>query len=384
MARGKLTSFVSAVVLAWVCAAPSVARELSVRQLYVFSCNGGVCPNGESPAALLLSADGNFYGVTGNGGTGTGAVGTVFRLTPDFQSLTTLYTFQPDQNGKHPNGAWPTGLVEGDDGNLYGTTIAGGTNDGGVIFRVSKTGDFTLLHSLCPTCGEGADAEFLVKGKDGNFYGDAYGVLFRITPNGAFKVLHTFDSNTEGPDALGLALGSNGNFYGTSVGGLGLLTSLFRLKPSGDFGVLQTFHYSDFPTSAPVMAADGHLYGVLSHDADDDGPGLFRSNLSSSKFKVPALQIDAHDLTVSLHLMQDSGGTLWGAINSANDYPDGALFGWSTKGRALHEIVLDGANGANPAAPLIETGDGTLVGIATTGGTAESGDTAAGTVFAVQ
>src|SRR5438105_8526889 len=216
-------------------------------------------------------------------------VGTVFQLSPDFQTLKTLYTFQPDNNCKHPTGAWPTGLVEGSDGNLYGTTISGGTYDAGVIFRVSKTGDFKLVHSLCPSCGEGADAEFLVKGNDGDFYGDAYGVLFRVTPKGKFKVLHTFDSGTEGPDALGLALASDGNLYGTTLGGTDILTSLFRLKPSGRFDILQSFHYSDFPASAPLQAMDGHLYGVLTHDSDDDDAGLFRSNLSSSRFHVPTL-----------------------------------------------------------------------------------------------
>ena len=117
MRWGKLSVVVSGLLLAGVCAVPAIAGYTTIRQLYVFSCSGGTCPNGESPAALLLSGDGNFYGVAGNGGADNG-VGTVFQLSPDFQTLKTLYTFQRDNNGKHPTGAWPTGLVEGSDGNL--------------------------------------------------------------------------------------------------------------------------------------------------------------------------------------------------------------------------------------------------------------------------
>src|ERR1051326_9190092 len=143
------------------------ADAAKIRQLYVFSCNSNDCPNGKSPAALLQSADGNFYGVTTYGGAGN--AGTVFRYTPAGY-LTTLYAF-PTDGCKHPDGSFPTALVEGADGALYGTTISGGNEDAGVIFRLDKTGNFAVLHSVCVSCGEGSDAEFLVQGRDGNFYG---------------------------------------------------------------------------------------------------------------------------------------------------------------------------------------------------------------------
>ena len=375
MSRARLTSFISALLLAGSCAAPAVAKDSTIRQLYVFSCSsGGTCPNGEAPAALLLSSDGNFYGVTGNGGTGSNAAGTVFKLTSDFQ-LTTLHTFQ---SGNSSDGAFPTGLVEGSDGNLYGTTVAGGANDNGALFRLSKSGDFRLLHSLCASCGEGSDPEFLVKGSDGNFYGDSYGVLFQVTPDGKFTVLHTFDSATEGPDALGLVQASNGDFYGART----VLTSFFRLKPTGQFSILQTFHYARFPTTPPIQAADGRLYGILTIDAGHNAPGLFRSNLSAGKFADLSLQTNSRDLPK--YLMQASDGTLWGEVFTGIDYPNGTLFGYSTKGKLLQQIVLDGSNGSNPSAPLIQAPDGTLIGIAYSGGTAANGDTAAGTVFAIQ
>lgn len=351
------------------------AGAAKIRQLYAFSCSGNSCPSGKMPVALLRSADGYFYGVTQLGGAAN--AGTVFRYAPDGQ-LATLYSFTDPGNGR-----WPTDLVEGADGALYGTTIAGGAEDAGVVFGLSKSGEFRLVHSLCNSCGEGADAEFLARGNDGIFYGGSYGKLFRVSPQGAFKVLHTFDLESEGPAALGLVQASNGDFYGTTLGAQSVLTVAFRLTSSGDFTPLQTFHYSQFATTPPIETSDGRLYGVLSvNDPNGDSAGRFRSNLSGSRFVIGTLQ--ASPVDVPRYLMQASDGTLWGGLFGGNHYPQGALFNYSLGGKQRRAFVFNGANGEHPDSPLIELADGTLMGVTAEGGTAANGTTARGVIFSVR
>ena len=104
-------------------------------------------------APVLQASDGNLYGTTSTGGNdGAGCVhpcdGTVFKLTPQGQ-LTVLHTFAYDTaTGVYANGATPEGgLVEGADGWLYGTTIGGGSGPSyGIVYKISKTGQFVKLH----------------------------------------------------------------------------------------------------------------------------------------------------------------------------------------------------------------------------------------------
>ena len=164
-----------------------------------------------SQGSLVFGRDGNLYGTTDEGV--DNVYGTVFQLTPA-GVLTTLHSF----NGN--DGMEPTGLVLGSDGNLYGTTRNGGAygygsgNGGdGTIYRITPTGEFTVLHNF-----DGTDGLFpyaaMVLGRDGNFYGTTYQTVFEITPAGDYMVLDFFDDAGEG--MLGsLVQGSGESFYGT-------------------------------------------------------------------------------------------------------------------------------------------------------------------------
>jgi uncharacterized repeat protein (TIGR03803 family) len=139
-------------VLGSVCVPCLHAQSSTIKPLFTFSCNStGVCAQGDNPSSLLQSADANFYGTAEFGGTGNHAAGTVFKLISTGE-LTTLYTFVADQSGNYPTGANPTSLVEGNDGFLYGTAQAGGTDNQGVVFRLTKAGAIQVLHSFCPSC----------------------------------------------------------------------------------------------------------------------------------------------------------------------------------------------------------------------------------------
>jgi uncharacterized repeat protein (TIGR03803 family) len=146
--------------------------------------------DGQNPhAGLVQGSDGNFYGTTSGGGTGTVCgsfgCGTVFRISPSGNE-TNLYSFVgPPTDGSKP----VAGLVQGSDGNFYGTTCFGGTNYDGTVFRISPSGTYTNLYSFGSDPADGYEPYAgLVQGSDGNFYGTAngggannYGTVFKLT-----------------------------------------------------------------------------------------------------------------------------------------------------------------------------------------------------------
>jgi uncharacterized repeat protein (TIGR03803 family) len=154
--------------------------------------------------------------------------------------LTTLHSFR-DTTGEYPSG----GLIQGTDGNFYGTTQGGGANGEGTIFKVTASGALTTLYSFCSlsNCTDGySPYAGLVQGTDGNFYGTAfsggandYGTVFKVTPGGALTTLYSFCSQsgcTDGelPDA-GLVQDTNGTFYGaTHFGGVDGGGTVFSLS----------------------------------------------------------------------------------------------------------------------------------------------------------
>ena len=121
---------------------------------------------GFDPNTLLRASDGNFYGTTAWGGpryaTGGAGYGTFFKLTPD-GNFTFLYWFH------NTNGVWPTALVEGSDGNFYGTTAYGGSRFLGTVLRITPDGTHTMLASFSGT--NGLEPVSLMRATDGNFYG---------------------------------------------------------------------------------------------------------------------------------------------------------------------------------------------------------------------
>ncbi len=184
--------------------------------------------DGSAPHSLIQAQNGNFYGTTGSGGNlnlnnGMGW-GTVFRIT-SAGLLTNLHSFILTDGGE------PNPLVQGSDGNFYGTTYTSSPGNLGTVFKITPAGTLTTiwLFGLNPSIDSAASHPVagLVQGADGSFYGttsaggaNGDGIVFRITPSGALTNLHNFNGVDGNNSQWGpLVLGNDGNFYGVTFGG---------------------------------------------------------------------------------------------------------------------------------------------------------------------
>jgi len=221
----------------------TLSGQLTV--LHTFCQFSDNCSDGLGSASVLVQdANGTLYGSTAGGG-GPNGSGTVFKITPD-GTETVLYTFCIDNDCS--DGAKPNGVILGSDGNLYGTAYSGGDDWSGTAFTISSTGQFNTLYQFSPQSQSGPTHPSnpfasLVEGSDGNFYGTSYvsndsaGTVYSITPQGVLTLLHDFASSDGEFPQSSLIQASDGNFYGTAaMGG--------DLNCGGSFGCGTVFSFS--------------------------------------------------------------------------------------------------------------------------------------------
>jgi len=247
--------------------------------LHIFASTDGDGPY----ASLIQATDGNFYSTTYAGG--TNGYGTIFKMTPG-GTLTTLHSFD-STDGANPAAA----LIQATDGNFYGTTNNGGANAAGTVFKITQGGTFSTLYSFCSQsgCSDGGNPfAALVQAADGNLYGttcgaacsgaNGYGTVFRITRSGALTTLHSFEW-TDGAYPQGaLVQATDGSFYGTTAdgGAIGPFGSLFRITRGGVFTLLYSFcpqgnACSDgaVPVAALLQDTNGTFYGTAEYGGSE-------------------------------------------------------------------------------------------------------------------
>lgn len=252
---------VSAVALATLSFTGVAVHRATAAQLQVlYNFTGG----GAGPSCNLVKGpDGNFYGTTQNGG--TNQQGSVFRIATD-GALTTLFSFNV-ANGRNP----VSGLTLGNDGNFYGTTYQGGASDWGTLFKVTTNGVLTTLVNF--TMANGGDPHgALALGKDGNFYGTTrnggaagFGTVFKMTPDGQLTTLANFNSANGARPESDLILGRDDNFYGaTYYGGSADNGTVFKVTTNGTLTTLVNFTGANGanPTGGLTQGKDGNFYGT--------------------------------------------------------------------------------------------------------------------------
>jgi len=321
----------------------------------LYSFTGG--PDGSSPNSLIQSSsDGNFYGTT--------IEGTIFKVTPS-GTLTTLYTFTSPAST-------PQCLVHGSDGNFYGTALYGGTAKRGIVFRFTPSGTLTVLHSF--TNGpDGADPNAgLIQGTDGNLYGttanggvSGFGTAFQITTTGILTTVHSF----AGPDgwhpSSGLMQASDGGYYGTTPGGQHNAGSVFKITAGSAFVTLCSFGYTDgsYPQAGLVHATDGNFYGVTGAGGAAGYGTVFKmapdgavTTLHSFNYQDGAYPIG--------DLIQAADGNLYGTTFLGGAGGQGSVFKMTTTGvmTTLHWFILQPTDGGLPEAALVQGSDGNLYG----------------------
>ena len=300
------------------------------------------------------------------------------------QTLTTLVDFGV-QTGVNPE----SNLIQGTDGNFYGTIKFGGDNGSGTVFQITPEGALTILHSFDFTDGAYPTAG-LVQAKDGSFYGTAeygganiYGTFFKITPEDVFTKLHDFNYLEGSFPYAGVVQATDGNFYGTTLlGGADDAGAVFKITPEGVLTTLHSFYYlgadGNEPYAALVQATDGSFYGTTYFGGtNDDGtvfkitPGGVLTTLHSFKGADGAYPYAG--------LVQASDGNFYGTTEDGGADDIGTVFKITPGGvlTALHSF--QGADGSYPQAGLVQASDGNFYGTTLNGGAGLD----AGTIFKI-
>jgi uncharacterized repeat protein (TIGR03803 family) len=375
---------------------------------------------------LIQGSDGNFYGTTAYGGANNGGsssvcpssgCGTVFKVIPG-GTVSILYSFCAEANCT--DGAVPyAGLVQGTDGNFYGTTAYGGMSctdsayGCGTVFQLTPAGVLTTLHSFAGSPGDGTQPQgALVEGTDGNFYGTTYlggssgsGTFFQITPAGTLTELHFFVAqSTDGAyPSGGLMLGSDGNFWGTTTlggsSGLNGYGTVFKTSSTGTLRIVHAFCSvsgcadSQQPYGALVQGSDGNFYGTTSGAGTDEG-SVFKITLQGTLTTLHHFAGSPTEGAVPYAgLIQNTDGNFYGttAGGGANSSPTcagcGTAFGITPGGTltTLYSFCSQAncADGYGPYGALVQGKDGSIYGTTNYGGTVSSCDPpyGCGTVF---
>ncbi|HLH52588.1 MAG TPA: choice-of-anchor tandem repeat GloVer-containing protein [Verrucomicrobiae bacterium] len=376
--------------------------QLTLTLLHSFSAGA----DGQQPYASLIQAtDLVLYGTTYMGGTNN--AGTVFKVNPDGSGNRPIYSF--GRSAINPLGvASPSGLIQGVDGALYGTTGSGGQSGYGSVFKINTDGSgYVDLHSFDPAGGAGYNpSASLVQATDGNLYGTtenggafALGTVFKIGPDGSgFTELYSFGAvpNDATSPVASLIQGADGALYGTSsaggasaVNGASGYGCIFKINTDGSSETVLHSFFSDntdgqHPYAGLTQDNTGRLYGTTQEG------GSFAAGAATGFGTVFTIQPDGTGYAI-LHSFNPGGGDgkyphaalvlgndggLYGTTEFGGTNNMGIVFRLSTDGSqysVLFQFGSSPSSGRNPNAPLVRAASGGLFGTAQLGGAGNGG-----------
>jgi uncharacterized repeat protein (TIGR03803 family) len=338
------------------------------------------------------------------------------------QTVTTLAALSSKMGGT-PQAT----LVQGTDGNFYGTTEFNGAYGGGTVIRVTPNGAVKVLHNFCAqqNCADGQyPVSKLVQAKDGKFYGttslgggpSGTGTVFKMTRSGKLTTLYSFCSQPGCTDGSypnpGLVQGTDGNLYGETVnggafgGGCGTYGcgTLFKITPGGALTTLYTFCVQpndnctdgELPTGGLIQSSDGNFYGTTAVDGNSDtcpnGCGtifkLTPAGVLSTLYTFCSQQNCADGATPESGLTEGLDGNFYGTTNQGGvqfcgpfGSGCGTAFKISPKGKLTTLHSFDNTDGAQVWAGLVQGTDRNFYGTTYSGGANNDCFGTCGTLF---
>jgi RHS repeat-associated protein len=375
-------------------AQPQIA---SFSPLYTFTGgNDGSHPEG----SLIQGTDGRLYGTVSYSGNGYYGGGGVFAINADGTNFITLHTFTGG-DGANPQ----AGLIEGNDGRLYGTTTYGGINNtgynyynngNGTIFAINRDGTgFTTLY-IFTGGNDGYNPEAgLIEGSDGRLYGTASqggingnGTVFAINKDGTgFTTLHSFNGTGDGgAPYAGLVQGADGRLYGAAnSGGTNGNGTIFTIETNGT-GYATLHNLSgpadgSNPQATLIQGSDLRLYGTTQNGGANNNGTVFAVKTTGAGFATLYTFNGGNNYAVYKNgLIQGTDGRLYETTPNGGANGDGTVFAMNTDGTGFTPLYsfTGSSDGIFPDGSLIQGIDGRLFGTADNGGA--NGD---GTVFEV-
>src|ERR1017187_8419615 len=355
--------------------APAQAQTPSETVLHAF----GSVPKGAYPyAGLIRDSAGNLYGTTYQGGKAN--AGVVYGVDAAGQEKV-LYSFTGLADGGNPYG----GVVPDSAGNLYGTTSAGGTSGYGVVFKLDKAGQETVLYAFTGRADGGYSYAGVIRDSAGNLYGTTssggtagYGVAFEVNTCGQETVLYSFTGGADGGYSYaGVIRGSAGNLYGTtSSGGIGQGTSgygvVFKLDKAGQETVLYAFTGGadgGYSYAGVIRDSAGNLYGTTTSGGTAGQGVVFKLSTGGQETVLYSFTGGADGGYPYAGVIRDSAGNLYGTTVYGGPANQGVVYKVDTTG---HETVLysftGGADGGYPYSGLVGDSAGNLYGTTYAGG----------------
>src|SRR6266446_3890531 len=353
--------------------ASSGATAQAYIDLHDFNCSKEGC-NPKFPAQLAQGRDGNLYGTMPTGGTYN--FGTLFRATPG-GTVTLPYTF----DGNNGNGLTPrSGLTFGTDGYFYGTTLNGGQS-AGTILKITPAGTISTLHNFigqngttCPSTGRpdgGNPYAPPIRGKDGFYYGvTSIGTAYRVSSSGAFTALCSPSALIPFGALSPVVQATDGYFYGTSTAGNG---TVFRFSPSGGAKIIHSFIFSEgsSPVGPVVQGSDGNLYGTTATGGPLGSASGTIFKLSLSGTLTPFHAFDRNNKKIEGYgpkagLLEATDGNLYGSTQFGGDpvCNCGVLFKITKSGVYTVLHTFHSGEPAQPEATQIQHTNGKIYGLA--------------------